>query len=138
RRVGGVRGRTRGEGSAQGAGGGQRARRRAAAGGEDACLLRGDQTQRFGRGGSVGGIGLLGEPREVVIRNHPSQRSFRQPVEPICLSLLLLKLRLSSTPHSRKAATTIARRSPLTCLTPEGTWSRSRAGTSPDSLSSIS
>src|SRR5262249_25964600 len=58
---------------------GQGARRRAATGREDARLLRRDQTQRLRRGGSVGGVGLLGEPREAVIRNHPSQRSSRQP-----------------------------------------------------------
>ena len=36
----------------------------------DACLLRGDQAKRLGRGGSVRGLGLLGQPREVLIRSH--------------------------------------------------------------------
>src|SRR5262249_1913871 len=79
RRAGGLRRPPRGPGPAHDASRGQSARSRAAAGGEDARLLRGDQTQRLGRGRGVGGIGLLGEPREAVIRNHPSQPSLRQP-----------------------------------------------------------
>ena len=37
---------------------------------QDACLLRRDQTKRLGRGGSVGCLGLLGQPRETVNRNN--------------------------------------------------------------------
>jgi 3-hydroxyisobutyrate dehydrogenase len=32
--------------------------------------LRGDQAERLGRGGSVRGLGLLGQPRKVLIRSH--------------------------------------------------------------------